>query len=141
MMRIMDDLDARNPTPPALDVADACDQPPATPPAHSYRIRGAFNSVSRSTLGASSAPLASGPGDDWQTVDQAARRLRKSPGHVRRLCRWLAVTSPPLAYKVRGGGQRSRWLIRPDAALPPAGAIGRRLRELPPQRPPELAQP
>ena len=49
----------------------------------------------------------------WQTVAEAARRLGRNKGHVRKLCpRWAAEGK---ARRVKGGGRRSHWQVRSDA--------------------------
>jgi hypothetical protein len=54
-----------------------------------------------------------GDATTWQTVDEAARRLGRNKGHVRKLCRRWAAEGK--AQRVSGGGRRSSWRVRSDA--------------------------
>lgn len=51
----------------------------------------------------------------WQSIDAAAKRLGRVPGHIRKLCgRWAATGH---ARQVAGGGRKWHWEIRDDAGL------------------------
>jgi hypothetical protein len=54
-----------------------------------------------------------GDATTWQTVAEAAERLGRNKGHVRKLCpRWHTEGK---ARRVSGGGRRTRWEVRSDA--------------------------
>jgi hypothetical protein len=51
--------------------------------------------------------------DIWQSVQDAAGRLGRSPGHIARVCPELVKSG--LARWIKGGGKKARWQVRIDA--------------------------
>lgn len=66
----------------------------------------------------------------WEELDVAAARLRRNPGHLRKVCRRLAAAG--LARWVSGGGHRSRWQIRGDVM--PRHLVARTAAAIAPER-------